>query len=75
MKWHNRLFGSPNGRADDYTGRNMALAHAGMGITETNWARFIAIVITVAEGLGVGSNEGGEVIAFLESLKADIVTA
>ncbi len=58
-----------------YTGRDMALAHRGMGINETDWARFIEIVINVAGELGVGETEGGEVLAFLDSLKADIVTA
>lgn len=58
-----------------YTGRDMALAHQGMGITETDWVRFIEIVISVAGELGVGETEGGEVLAFLESLKGDIVTA
>ena len=57
-----------------YTGRDMALAHAGMGITEADWSRFIEIVASVASELGVGSAEGGEVMAFLDSLKSDIVT-
>ena len=58
-----------------YTGREMALAHQGMGITEPDWDRFHEIVVSVAGDLGVGPDEGGEVMAFLESLKADIVTA
>jgi hemoglobin len=58
-----------------YTGRDMALSHKGMGITEADWARFIEIVISVAGELGVGPTEGGEVMDFLSSLKADIVTA
>ena len=58
-----------------YTGRDMALSHQGMGITEEDWTRFIGIVTTVAGELGVGATEGGEVMAFLDSLKADIVTA
>jgi hemoglobin len=58
-----------------YTGRDMALAHQGMGITEADWERFIGIVVSVAGALGVGETEGGEVMAFLASLKADIVTA
>lgn len=58
-----------------YTGRDMATAHQGMGITEADWARFIEIVISVAGELGVGPTEGGEVMDFLNSLKADIVTA
>jgi len=57
-----------------YTGRNMALAHQGMGITETDWARFIEITASVAATLGVGETEGHEVMTFLDSLKPDIVT-
>ena len=58
-----------------YTGRDMALAHQGMGITQGDWDQFIQIVVNVAGALCVGETEGGEVMAFLESLKADIVTA
>ena len=58
-----------------YKGRDMALAHQGMGITGADWTRFIEIVVSVADDMGVGPTEGGEVMAFLESLKADIVTA
>ena len=58
-----------------YTGRDMALSHQGMGITEADWTRFIEIVTSVAGELGVGPTEGGEVMDFLNSLKADIVTA
>jgi len=58
-----------------YTGRDMALSHQGMGITEADWTRFIEIVTNVAGELGVGATEGCEVMAFLDSLKADIVTA
>ncbi|MFT4730571.1 MAG: hemoglobin [Granulosicoccus sp.] len=58
-----------------YKGRDMVLAHQGMGITETDWAKFIEIVVGVAGDMGVGPDEGGEVMSFLESLKTDIVTA
>ncbi len=58
-----------------YTGRDMALSHEGMGITEADWTRFIEIVTGVAGELGVGPTEGGEVMDFLSSLKDDIVTA
>jgi len=57
-----------------YTGRDMALAHKGMGISHADWDRFIEIVVSVAGELGVGATEGGEVMAFLDSLKGDIVT-
>jgi len=39
------------------------------------WIRFIEIVTSVAGELGVGPTEGGEVMAFLNSLKVHIVTA
>lgn len=58
-----------------YRGRDMALSHKGMGITEADWSRFIEIVVKVAVEMGVGPDEGGEVMGFLDSLKADIVTA
>ena len=58
-----------------YTGRDMVLSNQGMGINEADWTRFIEIVINVAGELGVGPTEGGEVMDFLNSLKADIVTA
>jgi hemoglobin len=58
-----------------YTGRDMALSHKGMGINQADWTRFIEIVMSVAGELGVGPTEGGEVLEFLDSLRADIVTA
>ncbi len=58
-----------------YRGRDMALAHKGMGITDADWDRFIEIVLGVAGELGVGPVEGGEVLTFLHGLKDDIVMA
>jgi hypothetical protein len=67
---------SANSRSEQAlcSSRDMALAHQGMGITEADWTRFIEIAMSVAGELGVGPPEGGEVMAFLDSLKADIVT-
>ena len=56
-----------------YTGRNMSDSHKGMGINHDDWDRFIEIVTVVAGELEVGDEEGGEVMAFLDTLKADIV--
>jgi len=58
-----------------YAGRDMAVSHQGMGITEADWTRFLEITGSVAGDLGIGPTEGGEVMAFLDSLKADIVIA
>ncbi len=46
-----------------------------MRVTETDRARFIEFVVSVAGAHGVGDTDGGEGMAFLESLKVDIVTA
>tara|TARA_B100000780_G_C21060889_1_gene426387 strand:- start:703 stop:864 length:162 start_codon:yes stop_codon:yes gene_type:complete len=40
-----------------------------------DWTRVIEIVVSVAGDVGVGLDEGREVMSFLESLKADIGTA
>lgn len=56
-----------------YAGRDMSPSHKGMGITEADWARFLEITGSVAGELGVGPVEGGEVMAFLDTLKADIL--
>ena len=56
-----------------YAGREMDVAHKGMGITEADWARFVEIVGSVAGELGVQPTEGSEVMTFFDSLKGDIV--
>lgn len=58
-----------------YRGRDMALAHKGMGITAADWESFVGIVVNVAGEMGVGETEGTEVMSFLDSLKDDIVAA
>jgi hemoglobin len=58
-----------------YRGRDMALAHKGMGITPIGWQRFIEIVGAVAGEMGVGGAEGKEVMRFLNTLKNNIVAA
>jgi len=67
-------FVSETGGQMYYRGRNMALSHKGMGISEADWSRFIEIVVMVAGEMGVGPEEGAEVMGFFDSLKADIVT-
>lgn len=56
-----------------YTGRDMLLTHEGMGVDEQDWTSFIEHVKTTAGELGVGATEGGEVLAFLDTLKADVM--
>lgn len=56
-----------------YTGRDMHATHEGMGIDEQDWKLFIAHVGAVAGELGVGAQEGGDVLAHLDSIKADVM--
>lgn len=56
-----------------YTGREMKLSHDGMGITEGDWTCFIAHIAAALDHLGVGEPERGDVLGFMDSLKADIV--
>lgn len=56
-----------------YTGRDMATSHKGMGITEDDWTAFMGHVNATLDEFKVPETERGEVIAFIESTKADIV--
>jgi hemoglobin len=58
-----------------YTGRDMKMAHAGMGISGGDWDVFLGHARATLDHFGVGERERGEVLAFLESLKGDIVEA
>lgn len=56
-----------------YTGRDMGTAHRGMRISESDWARLLTHLAATLEQFAVPARERGEVAAFVESLKADIV--
>jgi len=56
-----------------YTGRDMATSHRGMGITEDDWSAFMAHLNATLDEFSVPETERGEVIAFIESTRADIV--
>ena len=56
-----------------YTGRDMKLAHVGMGISDVDWEIFVGHLGDTLDHLGVGNPERGDVLGFIESLKADIV--
>jgi hemoglobin len=58
-----------------YTGRDMAMSHKGMGITARDWDVFIGHVHETLNKFGVPTRERGEVLGFIEDLKADIVEA
>jgi hemoglobin len=56
-----------------YTGRDMALSHKGMKISGSDWAAFIRHLNATFDTFQVPQQERGEVLAFIESTKSDIV--
>lgn len=58
-----------------YLGRDMKLAHEGMGITEEDYAAFMRCLLATMDTFEVPEPERGEVVAFITSLEAQIVEA
>ena len=58
-----------------YTGRDMKITHKGMKISESDWSKFLRYLDTSLESLQIPSVERGEVVALMQSTKADIVEA
>ena len=58
-----------------YTGRDMKTSHKGMKITESDWAIFLGHASVTLDVFRVPSAEREEVVAFVLSLKSDIVEA
>jgi hemoglobin len=56
-----------------YTGRGMALSHKGMRISGSDWAALIGHLNATLDAFQVPQQERAEVLAFIESTKADIV--
>lgn len=58
-----------------YTGRDMKTSHRGMRISERDWSAFIAHLGATLDAFAVPARERGEVVAFIQSTRADIVEA
>ncbi len=58
-----------------YTGRDMKTSHEGMRISESDWASFMAHLNVTLDTFSVPDRERAEVVAFIETTKADIVEA
>ena len=56
-----------------YTGRDMKVAHKGMKINEADWTAFMGHVNATLDVFKLPKTERGEVVAFIQSLKQDIV--
>ena len=58
-----------------YTGRDMKLSHVGMKISESDWSVFMGHAGDTMRALNVPQQECDDVVAFVLSLKDDIVEA
>jgi hemoglobin len=58
-----------------YLGRDMTIAHKGMGITKADYAAFQHCLSSTLDAFEVPEPEHGEVVAFTSSLEAQIVEA
>jgi hemoglobin len=56
-----------------YRGRDMTLAHRGMGISESDWNVFLGHAGATLAKFQVPAAEQSEVVAFVQSLKKEIV--
>jgi hemoglobin len=58
-----------------YLGRDMTLAHTGMGITKADYGAFMRCLSSTLDTFAVPEPERSEVVAFTESLEPQIVEA
>jgi len=56
-----------------YRGRDMRLSHGGMGISESDWSIFLSHAAATLAKFKVPEAEQRDVVAFVQSLKKDIV--
>jgi hemoglobin len=56
-----------------YVGRDMKTSHRGMGISESDWRRFIGHLEATLDKFEVPAPERTAVLGFIDSTKADIV--
>jgi hemoglobin len=56
-----------------YGGRDMKTSHVGLGINESDWEIFMRHAAATLDTFEVPAKERGDVLAFLTSLKGDII--
>lgn len=56
-----------------YTGRDMLITHRGMGITDADWASFIAHLNATLDQFQVPETERKDVLGFVDSTRSEIV--
>ena len=58
-----------------YTGRDMRSSHKGMRISGADWSAFVGHLAATLDAFQVPQGERDDVVAFIESTRADIVEA
>jgi hemoglobin len=76
LRRHQRaMLAAATGGPDQYKGRDMATAHAGLGITSEHFDSVVAHLVDTLRDLGVEEKTISQVGETLAPLKGDIVTA
>jgi hemoglobin len=76
LKSHQRAFiAAAIGGPEIYAGRDLASAHAGMGISNAQFDAVVGHLGATLEHLGVPSDTIGQIAGTLAPLRSDIVTA
>ena len=58
-----------------YAGRDMKTSHTGLRISEADWAVFLKHLHATLDAFKIPQAERGELVAFVETTKADMVEA
>jgi hemoglobin len=58
-----------------YSGRDMKASHKGMKISDADWAVFMKHLHATLDAFKIPAPERGELVAFVETTKADMVEA
>ena len=75
LKAHQRSFiAAAIGGPEIFAGRDMATAHAGLGIGDTEFDAVVGHLVDTLTGLGVPEDTIGQIGAALTPLRGDIVT-
>ena len=69
------LLSQVTGGPIEYSGRDLAAGHAGLGIGPADFDRVVGHLVATLTGLGVAAEDIGEVGAALTAHRDDIVTA
>ena len=58
-----------------YTGRDMKESHKGMNISESDWDRFFEHAGATMAAMKIPEQECNDIVAFVSTLKGDMVEA